>query len=105
MILASNLPFGQRDQPFAGDAALASAMLDRILHHSHVVKIKGESYRLRQKQKGRDCFTRFPSAGITDCRDGSEIFVYGASCPRVPLRSRNNFTLLGYNISSFSHLK
>ena len=26
-------------------------MLDRILHHSHVVQIKGESYRLRQKRK------------------------------------------------------
>ncbi|HFS3564487.1 TPA: ATP-binding protein, partial [Escherichia coli] len=35
----------------AGDAALTSAMLDRILHHSHVVQIKGESYRLRQKRK------------------------------------------------------
>ncbi|HAH3935185.1 TPA: transposase [Escherichia coli] len=45
------LPFGQWDQTFAGDAALTSAMLDRILHHSHVVKIKGESYRLRQKRK------------------------------------------------------
>ena len=45
------LPFGQWDQTFAGDAALTSAMLDRILHHSHVVQIKGESYRLRQKRK------------------------------------------------------
>ncbi|EOU4294731.1 ATP-binding protein, partial [Escherichia coli] len=49
--LTSNLPFGQWDQTFAGDAALTSAMLDRILHHSHVVQIKGESYRLRQKRK------------------------------------------------------
>uniref|UniRef100_UPI000B2BB983 ATP-binding protein n=1 Tax=Escherichia coli TaxID=562 RepID=UPI000B2BB983 len=32
MILTSNLPFGQWDQTFAGDAALTSAMLDRILH-------------------------------------------------------------------------
>ncbi|EJE4939069.1 IS21-like element IS100kyp family helper ATPase IstB, partial [Escherichia coli] len=51
MILTSNLPFGQWDQTFAGDAALTSAMLDRILHHSYVVQIKGESYRLRQKRK------------------------------------------------------
>ncbi|MUN34687.1 ATP-binding protein, partial [Escherichia coli] len=42
------LPFGQW---VAGDAALTSAMLYRILHHSHVVQIKGESYRLRQKRK------------------------------------------------------
>ncbi|HBW8392427.1 TPA: hypothetical protein MFL87_004560 [Klebsiella pneumoniae] len=39
-------------QTFAGNAALTSAMLDRILHHSHVVQIKGESYRLKQKRKG-----------------------------------------------------
>ena len=43
MILTSNLPFGQWDQTFAGDAALTSAMLDRILHHSHVVQIKGKA--------------------------------------------------------------
>lgn len=30
---------------------LTSAMLDRILHHSHVVQIKGENYRLKQKRK------------------------------------------------------
>lgn len=47
MITDSNLPFGQWDQTFAVDAALTSAMLDRILHHSHVVQIKGESYRLK----------------------------------------------------------
>ena len=39
MILTSDLPFGQWDQTFAGDAALTSAMLDRILHHSHVDQI------------------------------------------------------------------
>ena len=44
IILISSLPFGQWNQTFAGDAALTSAMLDRILHHSHVVQIKGESY-------------------------------------------------------------
>lgn len=51
MILTSNLPFGQWDQTFAGDAALTSAMLDLILHHSHVVQIKGDSYWLKQKRK------------------------------------------------------
>ena len=51
MILTSNLPFGQWGQTFANDNALTSAMLDRILHHSHVVQIKGESYRLREKKR------------------------------------------------------
>jgi len=51
LILTSNLPFGQWGQTFANDNALTSAMLDRILHHSHVVQIKGDSYRLREKAK------------------------------------------------------
>jgi len=51
MILTSNLPFGQWGQTFANDTALTSAMLDRILHHSHVVQIKGESYRLKEKKQ------------------------------------------------------
>lgn len=50
-ILTSNLPFGQWDQAFAGDNVLTAAMLDRILHHSHIVQIQGESFRLRQKRR------------------------------------------------------
>ncbi|MCN4972935.1 ATP-binding protein, partial [Escherichia coli] len=30
---------------------IPGAVQDRILHHSHIVQIKGESYRLRQKRK------------------------------------------------------
>lgn len=51
IILTSNLPFGQWGQTFANDTALTSAMLDRILHHSHIVQIKGESYRLKEKKQ------------------------------------------------------
>jgi DNA replication protein DnaC len=51
LILTSNLSFGQWDETFAGNTALTSAMLDRILHHSHVIQIKGDSYRLREKRK------------------------------------------------------
>lgn len=51
IILTSNLSFGQWDDAFAGNTALTSAMLDRILHHSHVIQIKGESYRLKEKRK------------------------------------------------------
>jgi DNA replication protein DnaC len=50
-IVTSNLPFGQWDQAFAGDATLTAALLDRLLHHAHVVPIQGESYRLRNKRK------------------------------------------------------
>lgn len=34
-----------------GDDVLASAILDRLLHHSHTLLIQGESYRLRQKKR------------------------------------------------------
>ena len=51
MILTSNLSFGQWSETFAGNTALTSAMLDRILHHSHVIHIKGDSYRLKDKRK------------------------------------------------------
>jgi IstB-like ATP binding protein len=51
MILTSNLTFGSWDQAFAGDPVLTAAMLDRLLHHSTVVAIQGESYRLKDKRR------------------------------------------------------
>lgn len=51
VILTSNLVFGQWDQTFASDTALTAALLDRLLHHAHVIPIKGESYRLKDKRK------------------------------------------------------
>jgi hypothetical protein len=30
---------------------IATAILDRLLHHSHVLNIRGESYRLREKKQ------------------------------------------------------
>jgi DNA replication protein DnaC len=51
LVLTSNLSFGQWDQTLAGDAVLAAALLDRLLHHATVVQIRGESYRLREKRK------------------------------------------------------
>lgn len=51
MILTSNLPFTQWATAFADDATLAAALLDRLLHHAHVVQISGESYRLKDKRK------------------------------------------------------
>jgi DNA replication protein DnaC len=34
------------DSAFAGDSVLTAAMLDRILHHSIIVSINGDSFRL-----------------------------------------------------------
>ncbi|MCK7641300.1 ATP-binding protein, partial [Acinetobacter portensis] len=36
---------------FADDVTLTAAMLDRLLHHCHVVQISGESYRLKDKKR------------------------------------------------------
>lgn len=50
MILTSNLSFGRWGEIF-GDPVIATAILDRVLHHSTVINIKGESYRLKEKKK------------------------------------------------------
>jgi hypothetical protein len=34
-----------------GDPVIATAVLDRMLHHSHVATIRGESHRLREKRR------------------------------------------------------
>lgn len=51
IIVTSNLPFSQWHSAFAQDATLTAAMLDRLLHHSHILQIQGESYRLKEKRK------------------------------------------------------
>jgi len=51
MILTSNLTFGSWDSALAGDGVLTVAMLDRILRHSIIVSINGESFRLKDKRK------------------------------------------------------
>jgi len=50
VIVTSNRSYGEWGEIF-GDNVIASAILDRLLHHSVTVNIKGESYRLREKRK------------------------------------------------------
>lgn len=50
LILTSNRSFSQWNEIF-GDSVIATAILDRILHHSHTINIKGSSYRLKEKVK------------------------------------------------------
>ena len=47
MILTSNRGFTEWGEVF-GDPVVATALLDRLLHHAVVVQIEGSSYRLRQ---------------------------------------------------------
>jgi DNA replication protein DnaC len=51
VVLTANKGFGEWGPVFADDAVLASALLDRLLHRSTVLNIRGESYRLREKKK------------------------------------------------------
>lgn len=50
MLVTSNRAIGEWGTIF-GDPVVATAILDRLLHHSHVVTIRGESYRLREKRR------------------------------------------------------
>lgn len=49
-ILTSSKGFEEWGEVF-GDPVVATAILDRLLHHSHVLTIRGESYRLREKRR------------------------------------------------------
>ncbi|MBF5054632.1 putative transposase [Alcanivorax venustensis ISO4] len=49
-ILTSNKSFMDWGEVF-GDQVIATAILDRLLHHSTTLNIKGESYRLKEKRK------------------------------------------------------
>ena len=62
MVLTSNLPFTQWATAFADDQTLTAAMLDRLLHHAHIVQITGESYRLKDKRKAGQTAKKTASA-------------------------------------------
>lgn len=51
IIITSNLSYADWDQAFANDRILTVAMLDRLLHHSTTIQIRGSSYRLKAMQK------------------------------------------------------
>ena len=48
MIVTSNKPFSAWGEIFGDDMA-ATAMIDRLIHHSEILSLKGDSYRLRGK--------------------------------------------------------
>jgi DNA replication protein DnaC len=51
MIVTSNKPFSAWGEIF-GDPAVATAMIDRLIHHADILSLKGDSYRLRGKDLG-----------------------------------------------------
>ena len=52
-ILTTNMNFNEWDGVFY-DAVVANAIMDRILHHAHVVPISGKSYRLKDHLRQTD---------------------------------------------------
>ena len=52
MIVTSNKAFGRWGEVF-GDDVVAAAMIDRLVHHAEVIALKGDSYRLRNRDLGR----------------------------------------------------
>ena len=52
LIVTSNKPFGRWGEVF-GDDVVAAAMIDRLVHHADVIALKGDSYRLNDRDLGR----------------------------------------------------
>lgn len=52
LIVTSNKPFGRWGETF-GDDIVAAAMIDRLVHHAEVIALKGDSYRLKDRDLGR----------------------------------------------------
>ncbi len=52
LIVTSNKPFGRWGEVF-GDDIVAAAMIDRLVHHADVIALKGDSYRLNDRDLGR----------------------------------------------------
>ena len=48
-IITTNQPFDQWGQVFGGDQVMATAILDRLIHHSHIIVTHGPSYRMKEK--------------------------------------------------------
>ncbi len=62
VIVTSDKPFGRWGEVF-GDATVAAAMIDLLVHHAEVISLKGDSYRLKDRDLGRVPNDR-PDAGV-----------------------------------------
>jgi DNA replication protein DnaC len=62
MIVTSNKPFSAWGEIFGDDMA-ATAMIDRLIHHSEILSLKGDSYRLRGKDLDARIGARPPEIG------------------------------------------
>jgi DNA replication protein DnaC len=65
IIVTSNRSFEQWGE-ILGDAMVAAALIDRLVHHAEIVTLKGKSYRLRERSKAG-----FPADQATSLRDSA----------------------------------
>jgi IstB-like ATP binding protein len=79
IILTSNKSYGDWGSIF-GDSIIATAILDRLLHHSTTINIRGESYRLKDRRR----------AGLLPPRgqEGAEAAARSVASDRTPLRPK-----------------
>lgn len=71
MILTSNQRFGDWGEIF-GDPIIATAILDRLLHHSITVNIKGESFRLKEKKRAGLLAKEKLAAGVSETQGNGD---------------------------------
>ena len=62
MIVTSNKPFSAWGEIF-GDEVVAAAMIDRLVHPAEILSLKGDSYRLRDRDLGGRPPAREPDPG------------------------------------------
>lgn len=77
IILTSNKSYGDWGSIF-GDTIIATAILDRLLHHSTTINIRGESYRLKDRRR----------AGLLPRPDDQQPNPEATALPAVALNSR-----------------
>jgi DNA replication protein DnaC len=77
IILTSNKSYGDWGSIF-GDTSIATAILDRLLHHSTTINIRGESYRLKDRRR----------AGLLPRPDEQQPNPEATALPAVALNSR-----------------
>jgi DNA replication protein DnaC len=65
LVLTSNKAFSDWGSVFAEDPIMASAALDRLLHRSTVINVRGDSYRLREKKLAGQSFLGEPPFAST----------------------------------------
>jgi DNA replication protein DnaC len=58
-VLTSNKGFAQGGE-ILGDDVMASALIDRLVHHCHIINIRGNRYRMRHHAELRQALTPSP---------------------------------------------